>query len=334
MKAAYIEHYGQEKLTLGQLPKPKITSAKQVLVKVLKASVNPVDLKIQSGKLRPLLHFPMPLILGNDYVGIVEDIGEEVKSVEIGQLVFGRISKKQIGTFCEYLVDEENNLAAVPSALTLQEAAGLPLVGLTAYQALFEKMKAKSGQSILIHAGAGGVGSLLIQLAKMQGLTVITTASQRNNAWLYSLGADQVIDYHKNDFTEVCPPVDYVFDTIGQETLLRSFKVVKPGGKVVSVSGLPDEKFAKDYGLNIIWQKLFKLGSYKIRKASQKAKADYEFLFMHPDGKQLEKLDELVADKELEVRLDKEFAFNYLQAACDYVATGHANGKVIIDVVG
>ena len=268
MKAAYIEHYGQEKLTLVQLPKPKITSAKQVLVKVLKASVNPVDLKIQSGKLRPLLHFSMPLILGNDHVGIVEDIEADVKSVEIGQLVFGRISKKQIGTFCEYLVDEENNLAVVPSTLTLQEAAGLPLVGLTAYQALFEKMKAKSGQSILIHAGAGGVGSLLIQLAKMQGLTVITTASQRNHAWLYSLGADQVIDYHKSDFAEVCPPVDYVFDTLGQETLLRSFKVVKPGGKVVAVSGLPDEKFAKGYGLNIIWQKLFKLGSYKIRKAS------------------------------------------------------------------
>ncbi|MGZ7898481.1 alcohol dehydrogenase catalytic domain-containing protein [Ligilactobacillus salivarius] len=114
MKAAYIEHYGQEKLTLGQLPKPKITSAKQVLVKVLKASVNPVDLKIQSGKLRPLLHFSMPLILGNDYVGIVEDVGADIKSVEIGQLVFGRISKKQIGTFCEYLVDEENDLATVP----------------------------------------------------------------------------------------------------------------------------------------------------------------------------------------------------------------------------
>ncbi|WP_283604035.1 zinc-binding dehydrogenase [Ligilactobacillus salivarius] len=119
-----------------------------------------------------------------------------------------------------------------------------------------------------MHAGTGGVGSLLIQLAKMQGLKVITTASQRNHAWLYSLGADQVIDYHKSDFAEVCPPVDYVFDTLGQETLLRSFKVVKPGGKVVSVSGLPDEKFAKGYGLNIIWQKLFKLGSYKIRKAS------------------------------------------------------------------
>lgn len=218
--------------------------------------------------------------------------------------------------------------------MTLKEAAGLPLVGLTAYQALFEKMKAKSGQSILIHAGAGGVESLLIQLAKMQGLTVITTASQRNHAWLYSLGADQVIDYHKSDFAEICPPVDYVFDTLGQETLLRSFKVVKPGGKVVSVSGLPDEKFANGYGLNIIWQKLFKLSSYKIRKASQKAKADYEFLFMHPDGKQLEKLGKLVADKKLKVRLDKEFDFDDLQAACDYVATGHANGKVIIDVVG
>ena len=113
-----------------------------------------------------------------------------------------------------------------------------------------------------------------------------------------------------------------------------SFKVVKPGGKLVSVSELPDEKFAKGYGLNIIWQKLFKLGSYKIRKASQKAKADYEFLFMHPDGKQLEKLGKLVADKKLEVRLDKEFDFDDLQAACDYVATSHANGKVIIDVVG
>ncbi|GET18295.1 NADP-dependent oxidoreductase [Ligilactobacillus agilis] len=330
MKAAYITHYGQKQLTLGQLPKPSITQPKQVLVRVLKASVNPVDLKIQAGKLRPLLKLPMPLILGNDYVGIVEAIGPAVTNFKVGQKVLGRISKQSIGTFCDYLVDQEANLALLPPNLDLKQAAALPLVGLTAYQALFDKMQAKRGQSILIHAGAGAVGSILVQLAKMQGLTVITTASQRNHAWLTTLGADQVIDYRHSDFTKVCPPVDYVFDTIGKETLLQSFEVVKPGGKVVSVAGLPDAKFAKAYGLNLIWQGLFKLASHKITHASQKADAEYEFLFMRPDGLQLQHLAELVVTGRLQIRVAKEYPFEEIQAACDYVATGHADGKVII----
>lgn len=164
----------------------------------------------------------------------------------------------------------------------------------------------------------------------MQGLTVITTASQRNHAWLTTLGADQVIDYRHSDFTKVCPPVYYVFDAIGKETLLQSFEVVKPGGKVVSVAGLPDAKFAKAYGLNLIWQGLFKLASHKITRASHKAHAEYEFLFMCPDGLQLQRLAELVVTGRLQIRVAKEYPFEEIQAACDYVATGHADGKVII----
>lgn len=332
MKAAYIQKYGQEKITLGNLAKPRIVNPKEVLVKVSHTSINPVDLKIQQGKLKPLLHFDFPLILGNDYVGIVEQVGSQVKSVKVGQRVSGRISKKQIGTFCEYLVDNVENMAIVPDVISNEQAAALPLVGLTAYQALFEKMQVKADGSILIHAGAGGLGSTMIQLAKNSGLKVITTASAKNHPFLYELGADLVINYRTQDFTQICPPVDYVFDTIGGKTLLDSFKVVKPQGKVVSVSGLPDKKFAQSYGLNLFWQQAFGLVSRKITKAATNAQAEYEFLFMKPNGQQLAILFEQLAKHQLTIQIDRQYDFADIQAALDYVATGHAKGKVIVKI--
>lgn len=332
MKAAYIHKYGQTKVTLGSLEKPKIEKQNQVLVKVISASINPVDIKIQQGKLKPLLHFEFPLILGNDYVGIVEQVGSQVKSVKVGQRVSGRISKKQIGTFCEYLVDNVENMAIVPDVISNEQAAALPLVGLTAYQALFEKMQVKPGESILIHAGAGGLGSTMIQLAKNSGLKVITTASAKNHPFLYELGADLVIDYRTQDFTQICPPVNYVFDTIGGKTLLDSFKVVKPQGKVVSVSGLPDKKFAQSYGLNLFWQQAFGLVSRKITKAATNAQAEYEFLFMKPNGQQLAILFEQLAKHQLTIQIDRQYDFADIQAALDYVAKGHAKGKVIVKI--
>lgn len=332
MKAAYIQKYGQEKITLGNLAKPRIVNPKEVLVKVSHTSINPVDLKIQQGKLKPLLHFGFPLILGNDYVGIVEQVGNQVKSVKVGQRVSGRISKNQIGTFCEYLVDNVENMAIVPDVISNEQAAALPLVGLTAYQALFEKMQVKADESILIHAGAGGLGSTMIQLAKNSGLKVITTASAKNHPFLYELGADLVIDYRTQDFTQICPPVDYVFDTIGGKTLLDSFKVVKPQGKVVSVSGLPDKKFAQSYGLNLFWQQAFGLVSRKITKAATNAQAEYEFLFMKPNGQQLAILFEQLAKHQLTMQFDRQYDFSDIQAALDYVAKGHAKGKVIVKI--
>ena len=332
MKAAYIQKYGQEKVILGNLAKPKIINPKQVLVRVISTSINPVDLKIQQGKLKPLLHFEFPLILGNDYVGIVEQVGSQVRSLKVGQRVSGRISKKQIGTFCEYLVDDVENMAIVPEDISNEQAAALPLVGLTAYQALFEKMQVKPGESILIHAGAGGLGSTMIQLAKNSGLKVITTASAKNHPFLNKLGADIVIDYRTQDFTKVCPPVDYVFDTIGGRTLLDSFKVVKPQGKVVSVSGLPDKKFAQSYGLNVFWQQAFGLVSSKITYAAKKARAEYEFLFMKPNGQQLATLFEQLANHQLAIQIDRQYDFEQIQEALDYVAKGHAKGKVIVNI--
>lgn len=332
MKAAYIQKYGQEKVILGNLAKPTIINPNQVLVKVISTSINPVDLKIQQGKLKPLLHFDFPLILGNDYVGIVEQVGSQVKSVKVGQRVSGRISKKQIGTFCEYLVDDVENMAIVPDVISNEQAAALPLVGLTAYQALFEKMQVKADESILIHAGAGGLGSTMIQLAKNSGLKVITTASAKNHPFLYELGADLVIDYRTQDFTQICPPVDYVFDTIGSKTLLDSFKVVKPQGKVVSVSGLPDKKFAQSYGLNLFWQQAFGLVSSKITHAAKKARAEYEFLFMQPNGQQLATLFEQLANHQLAIQIDRQYDFEQIQEALDYVAKGHAKGKVIVKI--
>lgn len=272
------------------------------------------------------------MILGNDYVGIVEQVGSQVKSVKVGQRVSVRISKNQIGTFCEYLVDDAENMAIVPENISDEQAAALPLVGLTAHQALFEKMQVQTGESILIHAGAGGLGSTMIQLAKYSGLKVITTASAKNHPFLYELGADLVIDYRTQDFIEVCPPVVYVFDTIGGKTLLDSFKVVKSYGKVVSVSGLPDKKFAQSYGLTLFWQQAFGFVSRKITQAAKKARAEYEFLFMKPNGQQLATLFELIVNHQLSVQIDRQYDFKDIQAALDYVAKGHVKGKVIVKI--
>ena len=208
----------------------------------------------------------------------------------------------------------------------------MQLVGLTAYQALFEKIQVQTGESILIHAGAGGLGSTMIQLAKNSGLKVITTASAKKHPFLYELGADLVIDYRTQDFTKVCPSVDYVFDAIGGKTLLDSFKVVKPQDKVVSVSGFPDKKFAQSYGLNVFWQQAFGLVSSKITHAAKKARAEYEFLFMKPNGQQLTILFNQLAHHQLKVLIDRQYAFDDVQEALDYVAKGHAKGKVIVKI--
>lgn len=239
------------------------------MVEVVAASVNPVDLKIIEGKLKLILKYKMPLKVGSDFSGKVVKVGSNVKNYQVGDYVYGRVQKDRMGTFTNYLVVNEGDLALKPQNLTFEEAASLPLVALTSYQVLHEAMQIKPGDRVLIQAGSGGIGTVAIQLAKLAGAEVATTTSTKNVAFVKELGADHVIDYRKENFVEKLRDYDYVFDTLGGQNLENAFKVVKPGGKVVTISGIPDAKFARSYGLPRWKQALFAIASHKITKLAR-----------------------------------------------------------------
>lgn len=331
MQAMTIEHYGQQQLKLTTLPTPSIGDD-DVLVKVYAASVNPVDFKIRDGNLKLILDLPMPLILGNDFAGVVAAVGRNVKNFTVGDAVFGRADKERLGSFAEYLAIKAAHLAHKPASLDFQQAASLPLVGLTAYQALHDVMQLTAGDKVLIHAGAGGVGTVAIQIAKAMGLYVATTASAAGRALVERLGADLVIDYKNADFSEIIHDYDGVLDTIGGETLKKSFKVVKKGATVVSISAIPTAKLADEWHLPWYKKALFAAASAPLCLAAKKHGAHYDFLFMRPDGEQLAKIGDWVESGSIVPIIDRVFDFSQTNDALAYSETGRAKGKIIINI--
>ena len=252
MKAAFIRHYGNnDAIEISHQPMPAI-GPHDVLIKVHAASINPVDYKIRDGDLKVILPLKFPLILGNDCSGEVEKIGTDVRAFKPGDAVYARVDKDRIGTFAEYAVAAESSIALKPINLSYIEAASIPLVGLTAWQALIDIGKLTSGGKVLIHAGSGGVGSFAIQLAKHWGATVATTASARNADLLKQLGADIVIDYKTQRFEEMLSDYDLVFDTQAGETQQRSFSVLKRGGTLVTIAGMPTAEIGREWDVNFL----------------------------------------------------------------------------------
>src|SRR5258707_9429748 len=249
MRAFILDHYGStDALRAGDMPEPELRED-DVLVQIHAAGVNPLDSKIRDGEFKLILPYRLPLILGNDVVGVVVRVGSRVRRFKPGDEVYARPDKDRIGTFAEFISMNEDAVAIKPKGLTMEEAASIPLVGLTAWQALIERAKLKQGQKVLIHAGSGGVDTFAIQLAKHVGATVATTTSTANVDLVRSLGADVVIDYKKDDFDKVLRNYDVVVNSLGRETLEKSLCVLKPGGKLISISGQPDPDFATDIGL-------------------------------------------------------------------------------------
>ncbi|MDT2740055.1 NADP-dependent oxidoreductase [Enterococcus canintestini] len=330
MIAAQIENYG-EKIGLKKQPVPRI-GKKDLLVKVIAASINPIDLKTKDGKMKLLLHYKMPLTLGSDFAGIVVARGEQVKKFQVGDAVYGRVQKNRIGTFAEYIAVDVKDVALKPKNLTFAKASSIPLVALTSYQALHEVMKIKPQDKILIQAGSGGIGTLAIQLAKLAGAYVATTTSEKNRALVKSLGADEVIDYRSENFAEKLKDYDFVFDTMGGDILKDAFKIVKPGGKVVTLSGTPNYAFAKNYNLPLWKQIALGIASYPITKLAQKTDVSYDFLFMRPDGNQLAALTKLIEAKQLQPIIDSVISLAEIQKAVDNLASGRAKGKIILAV--
>lgn len=333
MRAMMINKYGKnEILHMKEVDQPKV-EANDVLVEIHSASVNPIDYKIRNGgALKMILKFDMPLTLGNDFSGTVVKTGSGVTKFKVGDEVYGRPSKERIGTFADYISIHEDEVAMKPSNLSFEEAASIPLVGLTVWQAFHESFQLKEGQKLLIHAGSGGVGTFAIQLAKSMGAYVATTASENGYELVNSLGADEIINYRNENFEEKLSEFDAVFDTLGGDSLERSFQILKPGGKIVSVSAVPTKKFADETGQGPLKKALFTLISRKLTSLAKKHEVEYEFLFMRPSGEQLNQIRELVEAGKIKPIIDKIYDLEEAQGAMSYLETGRAKGKVIVKV--
>jgi len=330
MKAFLLDRYGKgQKLRLAEVVEP-VAASGEVLIEIHAAALNQLDGKLRDGAFKPIVPYKPPLILGHDLAGIVISVGPGVRRFKAGDAVYARPRDMHIGTFAERIAVDEADVAAKPANLSMAEAASIPLVGLTAWQVLVERAKLKRGQKVLIHAGSGGVGTLAIQIAKHLGATVATTASAANADLVRSLGADVVIDYKTQDFSTMLSGYDVVLNSLDSQTLEKSLKVLKPGGKLISISGPPDPAFGKAQGLNIVLRLVLRAMSAGIRHKAKRVGVEYSFLWMHADGGQLDTLRGLIEKGTVRPVLDRTFAFDQLNEAMAYLDSGRAKGKVAV----
>ena len=331
MKAMIIDRYGKVPMRTAEVPTPEINEY-EVLAEIHAASINPIDFKIRDGKVKMLLKYEMPLILGNDFAGVITKVGSKVTRFKVGDEIYARPRKNKIGTFAEYIAIHEDDIALKPKNLSFEEAASIPLVGLTSYQALHDIMQLQKGQKILIHAGSGGVGTFAIQLAKIMGAIVTTTASEAGANLVTSLGADEIINYKTEKFEDVLKNYDAVFDTIGGATLEKSFNIIKRGGNIVSVSGMPNARFGKEFGSGFFKTLLFSLASKKLTALEKNHNAQYSFLFMKPSGDQLRTIANYIEAGQIKPVIDRVFPFEDAQKAMEYSESGRAKGKIIVKI--
>ncbi|MEC3467491.1 NADP-dependent oxidoreductase [Bacillus tropicus] len=331
MKAMIIDKYGKVPMRMAEVPTPEINEY-EVLAEIHAASINPIDFKIRDGKVKMLLKYEMPLILGNDFSGVITKVGSKVTRFKVGDEIYARPRKNKIGIFAEYIAIHEDDVALKPKNLSFEEAASIPLVGLTSYQALHDIMQLQKGQKILIHAGSGGVGTFAIQLAKIIGATVTTTASEAGANLVKSLGADEIINYKTEKFEDILKDYDAAFDTIGGTTLEKSFNIIKSGGNIVSVSGMPNARFGKEFGSGFFKTLLFSLASKKLTALEKKHNARYSFLFMKPSGDQLRTIANYIEAGKIKPVIDRVFPFEDAQKAMEYSEAGRAKGKIIVKI--
>lgn len=332
MKAFVLDKYGKKSvLRRAELPEPSVGET-DVLVEIHAAGVNLLDCKIMTGEFKPILPYRPPFILGHDVAGVVVRVGSKVRAFKPGDEVYARPRDGRIGTFAEEIAIDQDDVALKPHNLTMEEAASIPLVGLTAWQALVEGAKLRMGQKVFIQAGSGGVGTFAIQLARQCGAKVATTASASSAKLVQSLGADVFIDYRKDDFEQVLSGYDVVLNSQDAATLAKSVSVLKPGGKLISISGPPDPAFAREQGLNPVLRLVLRLLSRKIRASARSHGVDYSFLFMKAQGEQLRRITGLIEAGAIRPVVDRVFPFEQTNEALAYVESGRAKGKVVIKI--
>src|SRR5689334_19475186 len=332
VKAFILDRYGKKQaLRLGDMPEP-VPGPDDVLVEVEAAGLNLLDSKIRNGEFKPILPYKPPLVLGHDLAGTVAKVGAGVRCFKPGDAVYARPRDGQIGAFAHRIVVKNGDLALKPANLSMAEAASIPLVGLTAWQVLVERAQIKPGQKVLIHAGSGGVGTFAIQLAKHLGATVATTTSAANADLVKQLGADIVIDYRKDDFEKLLDGYDVVLNSLDNETLKKSLRVLKPGGELISISGPPDPDFARKIGSPWILKPVMRVLSYRIRRAAKRRHVSYSFLFMRANGDQLREITALIDSQVVHPVMDRVFPFESTREAMAYLEKGRAKGKVVVKV--
>jgi NADPH:quinone reductase-like Zn-dependent oxidoreductase len=332
MKGFIVPRYGKnQKLQLTEISEP-LVKEDEVLVEVHSAGVNLLDVKIKNGEFKTILPYKTPFRLGHDVAGVITKVGSKINRFKPGDEVYARPADHRIGTFAEYISINENDVAIKPKNISMEEAASIPLVGLTAWQALVEKANLKRSQKVFIQAGAGGVGTFAIQLAKYLGATVATTASAANFDLVKSLGADIVIDYKNEDFETILQDYDVVLNSQDRKTLEKSLKILKPNGKLISISGPPDPAFGQEIGANWFIKIALKLLSSGIRRKAQKLSVHFSFLFMRAQGEQLGQIAKLMEAGVIKPVIDKVFPFEQTNEALSYVEAGRAKGKVVIKV--
>lgn len=330
MKAFVIDAYRQT-MHEAEVATPSVGDH-DVLVRVRAASVNQLDAGIRDGEFRQILPYRLPLILGNDLAGVVVQVGAKVDRFAPGDEVYGRPDKDRIGTLAEFIAVDQHDLAAKPASITMEEAASLPLVALTAWQALVERGKLQPGQKVLIHAGAGGVGSVAIQLAKHLGAIVATTVSASNADYVRGLGADIVIDYRSQDFEQELHDVDVdvVLDSLSGENLEKSIRIVRPGGRVVGIAGPPDPGFARELGAGVPVRLAMRALSSGVRRRARRRNVDYSFLFMRADGARLQQITELVDAGIITPQVGRIVPFAETPEALAALERGGIRGKVVV----
>jgi NADPH:quinone reductase-like Zn-dependent oxidoreductase len=331
MKAFVVERFGDaDTVRAGEVPDPQV-GAQDVLVRIHAAAVNPVDIKIRDGDLKAILPLRPPFVLGNDLAGTVVAVGARVTRFTVGDEVYAHPDQNRIGTFAEQIAIHQDDVAIKPVTLTMVEAASIPLVGLTAWQALVDRANLRPGQKILIHGGAGGVGTIAIQLAKHLGAHVATTASTAKTDLVKTLGADVVIDYRKQAFETILHDYDVVLDTVGGSTLDKSLRVLKPGGTVISIAGPPDPALAKEFGANPVIRLAIAALSYRIRRRARRRHVKYSYLFIKASGAQLRELTALIGAGIIRPVVDAVFDFDQTREALAHVEQGRTKaGKVVV----
>lgn len=332
MKAFIVDRYKKNgALRFGEMPEPELQDD-DVLVEIHAAGLNPIDSKIRDGEFKLFLPYRPPFILGHEFAGTVMKVGPEAKRFKPGDEVYARPRDFRIGAFAPFIAVNEADVALKPKNLTMNEAASLPLVGLTAWQALVEVGKVRPGQKVFIQAGSGGVGTFAIQLAKHQGATVATTTSGKNIELAKSLGADVVIDYTRQDFETLLSGYDLVLNSQDSKTLDKSLRILKPGGQLISISGPPDPAFAEKLGMNLFLKLLMRVLSRRTRKTAESLGVGYSFLFMRADGRQLGEIASLVESGVIRPVIDRVLPFENTAQALAYVESGRTRGKVVVNM--
>lgn len=328
MRAFVVDHYGTDGLQATSLPEPT-PGPHDVVVRIAAASINPLDKMVRNGEFKMLLPYKKPFVLGHDLAGVITAVGANVRAFRMGDEVFARPRDFRIGAFAEFIAVHEADIALKPGSLTMVQAAAVPLVALAAWQMLVVRARLEPNQRILVHAGAGGLGSTVIQLAKHLNAHVTTTVHTRNVDRVREFGADEVIDYTSTNFANVASTYDVVIDSLGGENLEKSIAVAKPGGLVISVVGPPDPAFATQLGKPLL-KPVMGLMSYKMRKRARNRAVRYEFFFMQANGAQLAEIARLYEAQILVPVIDREFPFDNVLEAMAYAESGKANGKVML----